>query len=242
MADSKFEIPRLAELYDLLEPDRADLDVYIALADELGARSVVDVGCGTGTLACLLAMLGKRVIGVDPAMTSLEVARRKPGADQVRWLRGDPTTLPPLRMDLATMTGNVAQVFLADHEWAATLSALRLALRPGGWLVFESRDPEAEAWTEWTRQASYSRTHVPHIGAVEAWVDVLAVRGDLVSFRSTYAFDADGAVLTSDSTLRFRSQDELADSLGEAHLAVREVRDAPDRPGREFVFLAQRVD
>jgi predicted RNA methylase len=28
------------------------------MADEFGARSVLDVGCGTGTLACLLAAAG----------------------------------------------------------------------------------------------------------------------------------------------------------------------------------------
>jgi len=47
-------------------------------------------------------------------------------------------------------------------------------------------------------------------------------------------------VLNSDSTLRFRSRAELADSLAAAGLAVEEVRDAPDRPGREFVFIAHR--
>ena len=57
----------------------------------------------------------------------------------------------------------------------------------------------------------------------------------------TFVFDSDGAVLTSDSTLRFRSHDELTDSLIAANLAVDEVRDAPDRPGREFVFIAQRA-
>jgi SAM-dependent methyltransferase len=242
VADSQFEIPRLAELYDPLHPDRADLDVYLALADELGARSVLDIGCGTGTLACQLAIGGNTVVGVDPAAASLDVARRKPGADRVRWLLGYPTDLPPLQVDLTTMTGNVAQVFLTDEEWAATLSSVRPALRPGGWLVFESRDPGAEAWSGWTRQASHSRTDIPLIGTVEAWVDVFDVQGDLVTFRSTYAFESDGAVLTSDSILRFRSRDELAGSLAEARLEVREVRDAPDRPGREFVFVSQRVD
>ena len=53
-------------------------------------------------------------------------------------------------------------------------------------------------------------------------------------------FDSDGAVLTSDSTLRFRGRGELADSLAAAGLVVDEVRDAPDRPRREFVFIARK--
>src|SRR5438552_3032086 len=50
---------------------------------EFGARTVLDIGCGTGTFACLLAGRGLEVIAVDPAAASLEVARRKPGAGRV---------------------------------------------------------------------------------------------------------------------------------------------------------------
>lgn len=55
-------------------------------------------------------------------------------------------------------------------------------------------------------------------------------------------FAADGEVLTSDSTLRFRQRQEVEVDLGTAGFVVREVRDAPDRPGREFVFIARRPD
>lgn len=68
------------------------------------------------------------------------------------------------------------------------------------------------------------------------------VAGPLVSFRWTYVFATDGEVLTSDSTLRFRERQEVAADLTAAGFAVSEVRDAPDRPGREFVFIARRPD
>jgi SAM-dependent methyltransferase len=241
MVDAIFAERRLAELYDPLDPDRGDLDAYAAMADEFGARSVLDIGCGTGTFACLLARRGLTVTGVDPAEASLEIVRSKPGADRVRWVHGDATDLPPLRVDLVTMTANVTQVFVTDAEWAATLRAARAALRPGGRLVFETRDPAARAWLEWTRERSYQRAVIPGVGAVQTWEDLLDVRGELVSFRSTNVFESDGAVLTSDSTLRFRTRDEVAASLAAAGYAVDEVRQAPDRPGRELVFVARRA-
>src|SRR5258708_35760611 len=48
MADALFEVPRLAAIYDIVDGDRFDLAVYAAIVAELGARSVLDVGCGTG--------------------------------------------------------------------------------------------------------------------------------------------------------------------------------------------------
>ena len=73
MPDPIFADPRLAEIYDDLDADRSDLDAYVALAEGFHARSVLDVGCGTGVLACLLARKGLDVIAVDPAAASLAV-------------------------------------------------------------------------------------------------------------------------------------------------------------------------
>jgi hypothetical protein len=108
--------------------------------------------------------------------------------------------------------------------------------------VFETRDPAVRAWEEWNREASYSDTEIAGVGAVRRWVEMTEVRGALVTFRWTWVFASDGEVLTSDSTLRFRERDEVEAGLMANGYVVEEVRDAPDRPGREFVFVARRVD
>lgn len=240
MADAVFEHPRLAAVYDALDSDRGDLDAYSALVDELGARTVLDIGCGTGTFALLLSGRGLDVTALDPAAAMLDVARAKPGAERVRWLHGTAVALPEMQVDLSAMTGNVAQAIPDPVDWSATLRGAHDALRPGGHLVFETRDPARRQWEEWNRAASWSTTVVPGIGAVESWNEVLRVRGPLVTFRWTFVFASDGAVLTSESTLRFRESDEVQAQL-EAHgYAVVDVRDAPDRPGRELVFVARR--
>jgi SAM-dependent methyltransferase len=240
VADAIFDDPRLARVYDLLEPDRPDLDVYMAMVDELEVRSVLDIGCGTGTFACMLAKRGIEVTGVDPAWAMLDVARSKAGADAVHWVHGDATTLPALQVDAAFMTGNVAQVFLTDDDWGDTLTAAGRALRPGGWLVFETRVPARRAWVQWTPALTHTAIDVPGIGTVESWERVVDVGAALVTFQSMTAFARDKLVVESVSTLRFRERPEIEASLVAHGFELAEIRDAPDRPGLEFVFLARR--
>jgi SAM-dependent methyltransferase len=241
MVDALFGVPRLVGVYDLLDEGRGDLEHYVAMVGEFGAERVLDVGCGTGELACWLGRLGVDVVGVDPAEASLEVAKGKEFADRVRWIHGDATTLPPLEVDLAVMTGNVAQVFLTDEDWAATLNGVRDALRPGGRFVFETRDPARRGWEEWTRERTHRVTTVADGETLESWTDLTSVELPFVSFRGTFVFGSDGAVLTSDSTLRFREREEVEESLRTAGFAVDDVREAPDRPGREFVFVSSKL-
>lgn len=243
MADNLFEEPRLAEIYDWLDSsERPDLDPYLAMADEFGAQTVIDIGCGTGILACKLAALGKEVTGIDPALASLAVASRKAFAERVRWIHGTAEMLAESQADLVTMTGNAAQVFIDDEEWMSLLRRCRAAIRPGGRFVFEVRDPSKEAWKLWNREQSYQQIERTEVGKVETWVDLVEVRLPLVTFHNTFVFHRDGSVLTSDSTLRFRSQAEIREALTAASFLVEEIRDAPDRPGLEFVFIARCPD
>jgi SAM-dependent methyltransferase len=239
--DAIFAHPRLARIYDAFDGDRGDLTAYLDIADELGADRVLDVGCGTGSLAILLAGSGREVVGVDPAEASLEIAKSKDRTTRITWVHGDAGMLRALGADLAVMTGNVAQVFLTDDDWFEALQGIHAALRPGGHLVFETRRPERRAWEDWAADAAQVTLDVPGTGSVERRLEVTDVDLPFVSFRHTYRFLTDGTVLTSDSTLRFRGRAEVEASLTALGFQVRDVREAPDRPGREFVFIAERT-
>jgi SAM-dependent methyltransferase len=238
--DPAFADPRLAVLYDVLDDDRSDLDVYVAIVEEVAARSVVDVGCGTGSLAVRLAGLGLYVVGVDPAEASLEVARTKRHAEAVTWVSGDATALRQVDVtaDLAVMTGNVAQVFVADDAWSDTLDAVHACLRPDGWLVLETRRPEVRDWERW--DVPPTEVTVPGGATVVVSRTVTEVAPPLVTFDAVTTVG--GEVVHSVSTLRFRDRHEVERDLDAHGFRVVDVRDAPDRPGQELVFLARRTD
>jgi len=239
--DQEFANPRLAEIYDYLDSDRSDLNHYVSLIENLNVKSVLDVGCGTGSLLCLLSGKGLKLCGVDPAAASLAVSRRKAGSEEVDWVLGNAESLPAVEADVALMTGNVAQVFLRDRDWLSALSNIRRAVSPAGYFIFESRDPAQRAWEGWNRAATLTRTLVPKVGFVTSWVDLIEVKLPLISFRWSYQFEQRSSFLTSESTLRFRSFSELEQSLVQSGFGVVEVKDAPDRPGKEFVFIAKVV-
>src|SRR5215469_15195877 len=198
--------PRLVALYDHDNRRGPHTNFYVRLAADLDARRIVDLGCGTGLLTRELAGDGRDVVGVDPSAAMLAVARGQPGADRVHWVEGDSHLLGAPEADLVLMTGNVAQVFLDDLEWAATMRAIHAALRPGGHLAFESRNPDDRAWERWNREATYERIDSPH-GPMECWLDVVSVGDGRVRFEGHNVFAATGEDLVASSELRFRSRD-----------------------------------
>ena len=242
--DRHYVDPRLVKLYDVENPRGDDTDFYLALAEELGARRIIDLGCGTGLLTCELASADRQVLGVDPSPAMLAVARRRPDAGRVQWVEGDATTLGAPDADLVLMTGNVAQVFLEDADWLAALQAIHAALRQGGYLAFESRNPEDRAWERWNRSATYSRFDSPN-GPMETWLDLVRVGDGRIAFEGHNVFLATGEVVVTESELRFRGLDELARSLSASAFALEHVYGDWHRgpllaASRLMIFVARR--
>ena len=243
--DLHYVDPRLVALYDSDNPRGVDTDFYIQLAADLQAHTILDLGCGTGLLTRELAVDGRRVIGVDPATAMLAYARRQPGAERVQWIEGDASALGTPNADLVLMTGNVAQVFLDDAEWAATLRAIQAALRPGGHLAFESRNPAARAWEQWNREATYTQSDSPD-GPLTSWLELVSVAEGRVRFEGYNMFNATGERLVVPSELRFRSQAELTAALANAGFTVEQVygdwvRGPLTSASRVMVFVARRA-
>jgi SAM-dependent methyltransferase len=124
---------RLAELSDGGWDHNAHYHGF--LLSQLPARcgQALDVGCGTGAFARLLAGRCERVLAFDLAPRMVEVARSRSGSHpNLRFLVADAASwpFPPARFDC------VASVAAAHHlPLAPLLTRMRDALAPGGTLL-----------------------------------------------------------------------------------------------------------
>jgi SAM-dependent methyltransferase len=220
VVDRVFSDPVLAERYDLFCEGRPDFAFYLPLV--MSAASVLDVGCGTGELLRRAREAGHqgRLCGLDPAGAMLDRARRR--AD-VEWVLRDVAAAAwDQAFDLVVMTGHAFQVLLDDDEVRAALAAVRSALTDRGRFVFETRNPTARAWEQWTPDHA-----AEFVGADGVVVRVTSeveppVDGDVVRFTQTFTSPSWDHPRLSRSTLRFLDAEALATFLAEAQLAVLE--------------------
>jgi SAM-dependent methyltransferase len=132
-----------AAVYDLLnpwDPDHSPGDRFYAEL-VMAADSVLDVGCGTGTMLHLARERGHpgRLAGLDPDRVALARAQRR---SDIEWVEGTAASAGrEAEFDLATMTGHAFQCLITDDDVRTSLAAVHAALRTGGRFVFETRHP-----------------------------------------------------------------------------------------------------
>jgi SAM-dependent methyltransferase len=242
---AEFSDPRLVALYDTLNPFGDDSEFFCKQAEKLGVKTIIDLGCGTGLLTCELARRGHRVTGIEPSEAMLAIARAKPYAHQIKWIQGSFEQMDGLQADMVMMTSHVAQFFLDEKEWRATLQTAYKAIDSGGHLVFDIRrltNPPFEGWPTEDSRKKFENTAV---GPVEWWFKLLDVEDKRVSYELHYFFVRAREELVSVNELVFRSQDETTQALSGAGFAIKTVIGdwdgspvAPTSP--EMIFVAER--
>jgi len=206
-----------AALYNLLNPWGPSDDFYLALV--MQATSVLDIGCGTGSLLrrAWQARHAGRLCGVDPDAASLDVARR---STEIEWKLCAASSMAwDSEFELATMTGHAFQALLSDDEVRASLTAIHRALVDDGRFAFETRNPQARAWESWNPtnamdviDPSGRQVRISH--QVESVVD------GVVTFTETTSAPGGGVLRAERASLRFLDAGALATILAEAGFEI----------------------
>jgi SAM-dependent methyltransferase len=220
VVDRQFSDPRLAALYDAFCPwERfGDYDFYLRLVMSAGA--VLDVGCGTGALLRRAREDGHtgRLCGLDPAVGMLDQARTR---SDIEWILGDlSSTAWDREFDLVVMSGHAFQVFVDDDEVRASLAAIRSALTDDGRFAFETRNPLARVWEDWTPANAAEVTDADGVIVRMAHEVETPVEGDVVRFTTTFTSPSWDRPQASQSALRFLEAASLSRYLADAGLVI----------------------
>ena len=138
-----------AEYYDLADGDRVPhLAFYSSLLTDR-TRSVLELGCGTGTIVSALGQrmarrndhtAPSRLVGIDGSVGMLRVARARDAT--VEWVIGDMRS-PPVHgpFDLVYCCYNTLQHLLRDEDLLEAFRAVRGLLQAGGIFAFDIYQP-----------------------------------------------------------------------------------------------------
>ena len=257
-ADSLFV--RSYDVFSRGEPPQVagDAAFYARLAHE-GGGPVLELACGTGRIAVVLAERGFEVTGVDISDGMLTIARRKaaqgPAAvrDRLTFVRQDMTCLDlPGRFGLVFIPFRSFQHLLTVDLQRKTLNAVARHLEPDGRLALNLFDPRLDLLLD-------ASPPPPEISAIDPLTghrfvaeilrtrfDHLAqVRRDLWRYRE---MDSGRKVLDEDRremALRWTYRHELRHLLELSGFAVEaeysDFAGAPAAYGKELVVVARRA-
>ncbi|MGR5235779.1 class I SAM-dependent methyltransferase [Vibrio alfacsensis] len=191
----------------------------------MGARSLLDVCCGTGIVTIPVAKVLDYAVGIDIAEGMLKQAKHKAHqANNLYFLQLDATQFSlDKRFDIAIMTGNAFQAFLSDEMLVGVLNSISNHLDKGGRFIFDTRlstpdnleiDAEMSLWQTYQLP---DKGEVKYMGMSERYDAETAI----LYLKKVRDYQ-DGTTVHSSIDLKYRKLCEIEVFLAKAGLRVTE--------------------
>jgi SAM-dependent methyltransferase len=130
------------EMYQSLFDYGREFRRFHKVLERRGCKSVLEPGCGAGSLAPYFLEGGYDYTGMDVAPAMLRIARRETPA--ARFVHGDMRRFSARRkFDAVVIAGRSFTYMTTNEDVRSALSCIGGALAPGGILVFDNFDAEA---------------------------------------------------------------------------------------------------
>ena len=243
--ESYFDAQYLLEYEPIFSParDRADVARLIDILGLSAGERVLDVPCGQGRHAHLLAEAGFDVTGLDYSRHLLEIAKARGTGARLRYVRGDMRALPEkwsgrfaAVLNLFTSFG----FFLDPGDDKRVIHELARVLRPGGVLVWHggSRDGVMAKFLSRDWWKSSNGTIIAHERDFDPLSGILTIRSHWSGKRGSGE---------REHRIRLYTASRLAELCRQAGLIVEEAYDgwssAPlSRRSSEMLLVARKSE
>jgi ubiquinone/menaquinone biosynthesis C-methylase UbiE len=243
--ESYFDAQYLLEYEPIFSParDRADVARLIEILGLAAGERILDVPCGQGRHAHLLAEAGFDVTGLDYSRHLLDIAKARGTSANLRYVRGDMRSLP------GKWSGRFAAVlnlftsfgfFLDPADDKRVIHELARVLRPNGVLVWHggSRDGVMAKFLSRDWWKSSNGTIIAHERDFDPLAGILTIRSHWSGTRASGE---------REHRIRLYTASRLAELCRQAGLIVEEAYDgwssAPlSRRSSEMLLVARKSE
>lgn len=230
----------IAEHYDYFKQHR-DYTLEAATIDDLlkqyggpATRSVVELGCGTGSLLEELATYDYEVTGVDSSSAMLDRARKKLG-ENTPLIESDFTSYKPSSKHDAVLWIDGAIGYVSDKELPDTLKNIsQNILAQSGVVVIEPwYSPET-----WEPDTNHLVTHTTETGEIYVRMSHGSADGS-VDFHHLIADQNGIQHLVGNTKFWLHNNDQVCEVLAESGLEVKQVASAD--PFKRGLIVGSRI-
>lgn len=136
---------KYARYYDILYQDKnyaaesSNIDRIIK-SHSSSTKTLLELGCGTGNHAMILADMGYKLTSVDRSQYMLEHAKKKSGSRNIEFVQSDITDLPKFKnkFDSCVSMFHVLNYLLTRRDLVNVLKRIHSMIDRKGLLIFDS--------------------------------------------------------------------------------------------------------